>query len=117
MAKYNYAFTRYLDVNDKYAAGEQVDLNTQNEYYGSVGLLYTPIKYVSATLTTDLTRSMLDNNFVNGPNPKRMASQSVLAVQYKNSRFTATGSLLGTYITDKVEQGENRMIKGVYPRL
>ena len=106
MAKYNYAFTRYLDVNDKYAAGEQVDLNTQNEYYGSVGLLYTPIKYVSATLTTDLTRSMLDNNFVNGPNPKRMASQSVLAVQYKNSRFTATGSLLGTYITDKVEQGE-----------
>ena len=106
MAKYNYAFTRYLDINDKYAAGEQVDLNTQNEYYGSVGLLYTPIKYVSATLTTDLTRSMLDNNFVNGPNPKRMASQSVLAVQYKNSRFTATASLLGTYITDKVEQGE-----------
>ena len=49
---------------------------------------------------------MLDNNFVNGPNPKRMASQSVLAVQYKDSRFTATGSLLGTYITDKVEQGE-----------
>lgn len=117
MAKYNYAFTRYLDINDKYAAGEQVDLNTQNEYYGSVGLLYTPIKYVSATLTTDLTRSMLDNNFVNGPNPKRMASQSVLAVQYKNSRFTATASLLGTYITDKVEQGENRMIRGVYPRL
>ena len=39
-------FTRYLDINDKYAAGEQVDLNTQNEYYGSVGLLYTPIKYV-----------------------------------------------------------------------
>ena len=57
-------------------------------------------------MTTDLTRSMLDNNFVNGPNPKRMASQSVLAVQYKNSRFTATASLLGTYITDKVEQGE-----------
>ena len=81
MAKYNYAFTRYLDINDKYAAGEQVDLNTQNEYYGSVGLLYTPIKYVSATLTTDLTRSMLDNNFVNGPNPKRMASQSVLVEQ------------------------------------
>ena len=35
-----------------------------------------------------------------------MASQSVLAVQYKNSRFTATASLLGTYITDKVEHHE-----------
>lgn len=106
LAKYNYAFTRYLDVNDKYAAGQQMDLNTQNEYYGSAGLLYSPLKNVSATFTTDLTRSSLTNNFVKGPNPKRMASLSVLAVQYKDSRFTATASLLGTYITDKVEQGE-----------
>lgn len=68
MAKYNYSFTRYREVSDKYAAGRQVDRNTQHEYYGSVGLLYTPIKYVSATFTTDLTRSMLDNNFVNGLN-------------------------------------------------
>lgn len=106
LAKYNYAFTRYLDVNDKYAAGQQMDLNTQNEYYGSAGLLYSPFKNFSATVTTDLTRSSLDNNFVKGPNPKRMASLSVLAVQYKDSRFTATGSLLGTYITDQVEQGD-----------
>ncbi len=106
LAKYNYAFTRYLDVNDKYAAGEQVDRNTQNEYYGSVGLLYEPTKRVSVTLTTDLTHSALDNNFVNGPDPRRMASQSVLAARYKDSRLTVTGSLLGTYITDKVRQGE-----------
>lgn len=106
LAKYNYAFTRYLDINDKYAAGRQMDLNTQNEYYGSAGLLYSPFKNFSATFTTDLTRSSLENNFVKGPNPKRMASLSVLAVQYKDSRFTATGSLLGTYITDQVEQGE-----------
>lgn len=106
LAKYNYAFTRYLDINDKYAAGRQMDLNTQNEYYGSAGLLYSPLKNFSATFTTDLTRSSLENNFVKGPNPKRMASLSVLAVQYKDSRFTATGSLLGTYITDQVEQGE-----------
>ena len=106
MAKYNYAFTRYLDVNDKYAAGQQMDLNTQNEYYGSVGVLYTPIKNLSASFTTDITHSMLNNNFVNGPNPKRTASQSVFALQYKDSRFTATGSLLGTYITDRVEAGD-----------
>lgn len=106
LAKYNYAFTRYLDINDKYAAGQQMDLNTQNEYYGSAGLLYSPLKNFSATFTTDLTRSSLENNFVKGPNPKRMASLSVLAVQYKDSRFTATGSLLGTYITDQVEQGD-----------
>ena len=105
-AKYNYAFTRYLDVNDKYAAGKQVDLNTQNEYYGSAGVLYKPFNFLSASLTTDLTHSKLRNNFVKGPNPKRIASQSVFAVQYKDSRLTATGSLLGTYMTDKVKEGK-----------
>ena len=105
-AKYNYAFTRYLDVNDKYAAVKQVDLNTQNEYYGSAGVLYKPFNFLSASLTTDLTHSKLRNNFVKGPNPKRIASQSVFAVQYKDSRLTATGSLLGTYMTDKVKAGE-----------
>ncbi|MDY4526721.1 MAG: TonB-dependent receptor, partial [Parabacteroides sp.] len=104
--KYNYAFTRYIDVNDKYAAGKQVDLNTEQEFYGSAGGRYQPWKPVSVTLTTDLTYSHLTNNFVKGPNPKRTASQSVLAAQYKDSRLTATASLLGTYITDKVENGD-----------
>lgn len=106
LAKYNYAFTRYLDINDKYASGEQMDLNTQNEYYGSAGLLYTPFKHLSASFTTDLTRSRLENNFVKGPQPRRTASLSVLAAQYKDSRLTVTGSLLGTYITDRVEEGD-----------
>ncbi len=104
--KYNYAFTRYLDVNDKYATGRQLDLNTQQEYYGSAGLLYTPTDRVSIALITDLTRSRLDNNFVDGPNPKRTDSRSVLAARYRDSRLTATASLLGTYIADKVERGE-----------
>ena len=106
LVKYNYAFTRYRDVNDKYAAGEQVDRNTQQEYYGSAGVHYEPLRHLSFALTTDLTRSKLRNNFVGGPNPKRTASQSVLAAQYKDSRLTATASLLGTYITDRVEEGE-----------
>ena len=106
LVKYNYAFTRYLDVNDKYAAGQQIDLNTQQEYYGSAGVLYTPVERVSVAFTTDLTRSRLNNNFIDGPNPKRFDSRSVLAAQYKDSRLTATASLLGTYITDKVEQGD-----------
>ena len=106
LAKYNYSFTRYLDVNDKYAAGEQVDLNTQNEYYGSLGILYSPFEYLSASLTTDLTRSKLENNFVKGPMPERTASQSVFAVQFKKDFLTVTGSLLGTYITDQVKEGE-----------
>lgn len=106
LLKYNYAFTRYRDINDKYAIGEQVDRNTQNEYYGSIGVRYQPRTWFTATLTTDLTHSHLENNYTNGPNPKRWNSQSVAAVQYKDSRLTATASLLATYMTDHVEQGE-----------
>ena len=64
------------------------------------------VERVSVAFTTDLTRSRLNNNFIDGPNPKRFDSRSVLAAQYKDSRLTATASLLGTYITDKVEQGD-----------
>ena len=41
-----------------------------------------------------------------GPNPKRWNSQSVAAVQYQDHLLTATASLLATYMTDKVEQGD-----------
>lgn len=106
LLKYNYAFTRYLDVSPKYPSGEQVDCNTQNEYYGSIGLRYQPLSALTATLTTDLSHSHLENNYVGGPNPKRWNSQSVAAVQYQDHRLTATASLLATYMTDKVEQGD-----------
>ena len=105
-AKYNYSFSKYRDVSNKYSGGKQEDLNTQEEYYGSVGVLYSPWKNFSTSLTTDLAHNMLDNNFMNAPQPKRLTSLSVLSAQYKNSMFTATASLLGTYMTDKVKAGD-----------
>lgn len=105
-AKYNYSFSKYRDVNKKYASGKQEDLNTQQEYYGSIGMLYAPIRNFSASLTTDLAHNILENNFMNAPQPKRLTSLSVLSAQYKSSMFTATASLLGTYITDRVKTGD-----------
>lgn len=105
-AKYNYSFSKYRDVSKKYSGGKQEDLNTQQEYYGSIGFLYSPWKNFSTSLTTDLAHNMLDNNFMNAPQPKRLTSLTVLSAQYKNTMFTATASLLGTYITDKVKVGD-----------
>lgn len=104
--KYNYSFSRYQDISNKYSSGMQEDLNTQHEYYGSAGALYTPLEYFSFSLNTDLAHTTLENNFVKSPSPKRFTSLTVLAAQYKNPSFTATASLLGTYITDKVENGD-----------
>ena len=105
VAKYSYAYSRYKDVNDKYSAGYQDDRNTQHEYYGSAGVLYTPVSFLSASLTSDYARTNLRNNFVNAATPERSTSLTAFAMQYNNSSFTATGSLLGTYISDEVKNG------------
>ncbi len=106
-AKYNYSFSKYRDISNKYSGGKQEDLNTQNEYYGSAGILYSPFSYVSFSLNTDIARNTLENNFVNAPTPKRWTSLTAFAAQYKSPVLTVTASLLGTYITDKVENGDN----------
>ena len=105
VAKYSYAFSRYKDVNDKYASGYQEDRNTQHEYYGSAGVLYSPLSCLSTSLTTDYSHTGLRNNFINAAMPERNTSLTAFAVQYRSNSFTATGSLLGTYISDKVENG------------
>ena len=105
VAKYAYIYTRYKEVDDKYAAGFQEDHNTQYEYYGSTGVLFTPSGSLSASLTTDYAYTQLNNNFLNGAQPRRNTSLTALALQYKSHSLTATGSLLGTCISDKVEYG------------
>lgn len=104
-AKYNYSWTKYLDVNNKYETGRQEDRYTQHEYYGSVSGLYTPAEHWSISLTEDFFVNTLDNTLPECPFPKRYSSLTVLAAQYKNPRLTATASLLGTYITERVESG------------
>lgn len=104
--KYNYSFSKYRDVSNKYSGGKQEDLNTQNEYYASTGLLYSPFSYLSFTANTDVAHNTLENNFVKSPAPKRLTSLTAVAAQYKSPVLAATVSLLGTYITDRVKNGD-----------
>ncbi len=104
--RYNYAWNRYQDVNNKYEGGKQIDRYTQNEYYSSVSVLYSPIEKFSVSFTEDYFINTLDNTLPGCPFPKRYTSLSVLAAQYKTSRLTGTASLLGTYITERVKSGE-----------
>ncbi|MDR3266107.1 MAG: TonB-dependent receptor [Tannerella sp.] len=106
IGKYSYSHTRYRDINDNYAAGMQEDRNTQQEYYVSGGFLYKPVKYFSVSGAVDYAYTMLRNNFLNAPQPRRNNLQTALAAQYKSKALTITGSLPGAYISDKVETGE-----------
>ncbi|MDR0995541.1 MAG: TonB-dependent receptor [Tannerella sp.] len=103
--KYDYSFSHYRTPNASYAAGEQIDINTQQEAYASASLLYKLLPKLSASLASDLFYITLRNNFTGGPQPDRLSSYSALALQYKDSRLTATARLLGTYLSDRVHSG------------
>lgn len=105
-AKFNYLWTRYVDTNDKYAGGQLEDRHTQREYYISAGALYRPATRFSVALTSDFAINTLNNNLPGCPFPTRHTSQTVLAAKYESDRLSAVASLLGTYITEEVEDGD-----------
>lgn len=104
--KYDYHYSVYKEVNQNYASGKQIDTNEKNEYYASLGVKCTPLQGLSLVLTSDVTYSTLYNNFEDGKAPERISSISVFTVRYNVRRFTATASLLGTYMVDEVKNGE-----------
>lgn len=104
--KYNYAWNKYRDEKEYYDKGFQIDYYTQQEYYGSFALKYTPFSGVSFSFAEDYFKNVLDASLNNFVYPKRSTSLTVLAGQYSSDLFTFTASLLGTYITETVRYGE-----------
>ncbi len=98
--KYNYLFSRYIELNRNYSAGYREDVNRQNEYYLSLGALYSPTENLSFALASDASFYTLKNNFVAGKEPQRINSQTVFAISYNTNAFVATTSLLATYIAE-----------------
>jgi outer membrane cobalamin receptor len=104
--KFDYSRVRYQDFHSKYPDGQQTDVYTQREYYASAALLYTPINNVFFSIAKDAFINTLDATVPKCLFPERFTSLTALALQYKDSRLTATASLLGTFITEAVETGE-----------
>lgn len=104
--KYNYAWNKYRDEKEYYPGGVKVDYFTQHELYGSASLKYRPVKDLQLVLSQDIFRNTLDASYANFVFPVRLTSLTALAGKYSNGRFTATASLLSTFITEKVERGD-----------
>jgi hypothetical protein len=105
-AKVDYARTRYRDFHSKYLEGHQTDVYTQREYYASSALLYTPAPPLAFSLATDAFVNTLAATTPLCAYPGRFTSLTALAAQYKDSRLTATVSLLGTFVTEEVKRGK-----------
>lgn len=104
--KYNYAWNRYVDEGERYHDGRVEDCYTQQEYYGSVATQYRVSERVRFSLAEDLIVNTLDATIPECPFPQRFSSLTAFAGQYRDSRLVLTASVLGTYITEKVEIGE-----------
>lgn len=106
LLKYDYNFTRYREVSANYSAGEQVDVNIQNECYASLAAACAPLEGLSVSLAADVAYTMLENNFIDSKAPRRLSSWVSASAGYKLSGFSFTASLLATYIADEVQNGE-----------
>lgn len=103
--KYNYSWNKYLDEGVEYEGGKQIDINKQNEYYLSATVLYSPLNGLDVSLAQDGAINKLNTNGVNSPEPLRFTSLTAFSVQYKYERLKLMGTLLATYITDEVQNG------------
>ncbi len=99
-AKYNYTYTDFVDTKNNLE-----NRYCQNEYYASGSLLYTLSSMFSISLAEDVYINTLWNNFPNCPYPERFTSLTALSAQYATPRFSLIGRLLGSFITEKVENG------------
>ena len=106
LLKYDYNFTRYREVSANYSAGEQVDVNVQNECYASLAAACAPLEGLSVSLAADVAYTMLENNFIDSKAPRRLSSWVAASANYQLSCFSFTASLLATYIADEVKNGE-----------
>lgn len=106
-AKYNHSWNYYRDEGGKYAStgGVQRDINRQDEGYLQSTLLYEPTPHWAFSLGEDVALNRLRNNLPAASFPVRFTSLSGLNVRYRGYGLTVTGSLIGTYITERVDSG------------
>lgn len=100
--KFNYSWNRYY--NDE-SSGITDNRYRQSETYLSATVWSQPIKGLSFSLAQDVAHNNLSTTLSNNQSPERFTSLTALAAHYKGNHFTATASLLHTYITERVKVG------------
>ena len=90
----------------EYTNGVYHAKHRQDEYYLSATVLYHPMTSLSVALAQDGSVNMLRSNLPDCPFPTRYTSQTALNIRYQQGFITATGTLINTFITESVEEGE-----------
>lgn len=118
IGKYNYSWNRDREFGNQFTGGMYQDVHRQNEAYLSASAVYTPIKALSIALAQDGVINTLRSTMSECPYPTRYTSLTALSARWRKGVLTANGTLVGTYITERVKFGDRpKDIKRLSPSL
>lgn len=118
IGKYNYSWNRDREFGNQFTGGMYQDVHRQNEAYLSASAVYTPVNALSIALAQDGAINTLRSTMSECPYPTRYTSLTALSARWRKGALTANGTLVGTYITERVKYGERpKDIKRLSPTL
>ncbi|MEO6681645.1 MAG: TonB-dependent receptor [Ginsengibacter sp.] len=103
-AKISNTHTRYLDPFYQNIEGKLDNHFRESTQYFSLANQFTFSKNWTASLSADNKRSALNANLYHFPYPVRNTFLAVAATNIRFTRLQFQGSILGTYVHDKVKQ-------------
>ncbi len=110
LGRFNNAYSRFSDRNNKYANGLLTDEYTQNEYYLSASLGRSLWENLTFSVAADWWYNKLNItsniNFGDFQYPTRHTGMGNVALKYATERFTLSGNLLYTLTREAVKTGE-----------
>ena len=110
--KYTHSWNLYEDTDVKYAGGHNEEINRQDEYYASATLGWEPLNGLQLSVAEDIAVNTLRSNITQGNNllpltPRRFTSLTALTATFSWWRFKVNATLLGTFATERVKNGND----------
>ena len=102
LGKFNYSWNK--DYNNE-ASGITDDRYRQTETYVSATLWAEPVEHFSLSVAQDFAYNYLHTTLDQCQFPQRYTLLTAVAARYEHRKFSATASLLNTFITEDVRIG------------
>lgn len=104
-AKYTHGWNLYEDKGNEYDKGVYHAVHRQDEYYLSATALYSPLQALTLSVAQDGAVNKLRSSLNDSPFPTRYTSLTAFTMRYRQGALTATGTLLHTFVTERVKAG------------
>ncbi|MCD8318912.1 MAG: TonB-dependent receptor plug domain-containing protein [Paraprevotella sp.] len=104
--KANYAETHYRDEGLQYPNHVKENIYQQQEYYASMSLFYTPLAFLSFSLSSDYAYTTLSSDAIDTRRPFRHSALESVAAKYDQGDITATATLLVSVFRNGAKEGK-----------